>query len=81
MNETAVIHQYIKNARGHKDLFLNEAVSLVKAIDLKVVYSKAIGIDKINSNTYLRSGAINNLKQTILDLNINLYRYSRPRKI
>ncbi len=72
MNETAVIHPYIKKSRGHKDLFLSEAVSLVKAIDLNIVYSKAIGIDKINSNTYLRSGVINNLKKIILDLNINL---------
>ncbi|MFL2661770.1 MAG: GTPase HflX [Alphaproteobacteria bacterium] len=72
MNETAVIHPYIKKSRGYKDLFLKEAISLVKAIELDVVYSKSVGIDKINSKTYLRSGFIDDLKQIIINSKIKL---------
>ena len=72
MNETAIIHPYIKKSREFKDLLLSEAKSLVNAIDLNIVYSKAVGLDKINSKTYLRSGFISNLKQIIIDLKVKL---------
>ena len=53
-----VIQPHLKKSREHRELLLNEAISLVKAIDLKCVFSGIAGIDKVNPKTYLNSGYV-----------------------
>ena len=74
MNEkdVLIIHPYLKNERVFKDSNLIEAVSLSKAIKLKPLISKAVGLEKINSKTYLNSGIVNQTKESVLDNNIDL---------
>ena len=67
-----VIQPHLKKSREHKEHLLNEAISLVKAIDLKCVYSGTAGIDKVNPKTYLNSGYVIFLKNKVLDLGVNL---------
>ncbi len=67
-----VIQPHLKKSREHRELLLNEAISLVKAIDLKCVYSGIAGIDKVNPKTYLNSGYVIFLKNKVLDLGVNL---------
>ena len=67
-----VIQPHLKKSREHRELLLDEAISLVKAIDLKCVYSGIAGIDKVNPKTYLNSGYVIFLKNKVLDLGVNL---------
>ncbi len=67
-----VIQPHLKKSREHRELLLNEAISLVKAIDLKCVFSGIAGIDKVNPKTYLNSGYVFFLKNKVLDLGVNL---------
>ena len=67
-----VIQPHLKKSREHREHLLNEAISLVKAIDLKCVYSGTAGIDKVNPKTYLNSGYVIFLKNKVLDLGVNL---------
>ena len=51
-----VIHPYLKRKRINKDYYLEEAVNLVKAINLNCVDSILVGLDKISSKTYFNEG-------------------------
>ena len=57
-----VIHPYLKKGRINKDYFLEEAVNLVKAINLNCVDSLLVGLDKISPKTYLNKGFIRKIK-------------------
>ena len=57
-----VIHPYLKKGRIPKDYFLEEAVNLVKAINLNCVDSLLVGLDKISPKTYLNKGFIRKIK-------------------
>ncbi len=70
--DTFVIHPYLKKSKDNKDILLNEAISLVKAINLKCIFSAIVGIDKVNSKTYLNSGYVNLLKNKVNELTANL---------
>ena len=59
--EIIIINPYFKKNRYNKDYYLQEAKDLIKSINLGVNYSLSIGIDKINSRTYLNSGNISKL--------------------
>ncbi len=69
---TMVIQPYIKKSRGSKELLLNEAISLVKAIELECVYSSSVGIDGVNPKTYIKWGYVSFIKEKVLDLDIKL---------
>ncbi len=69
---TFVIHPYLKKSKYDKFLLLNEAVSLAKAINLKCIFSETVGLDKINSKTYLNSGYVELLRTKAIDTNVNL---------
>ena len=78
-NDIIVIHPYLKTSRGEKDYFLNEAVNLVKAINLNCLYSGCVGLEKISPKTYLNEGFLlklnqrrNDLKSDLIFLNTNL---------
>ena len=66
-----VIQPHLKKSREHRELLLNEAISLVKAIDLKCVYSGIAGIDKVNQKLILTQVMLF-LKNKVLDLGVNL---------
>ena len=67
-----VIHPYLKRKRINKAYFLEEAVNLVKAINLNCIDSFLVGLDKISSKTYLNKGFIRNIKHEICVTNIDL---------
>ncbi len=70
--EIFVIQPYLKKSREFKEFLLNEAISLVKAINLKCVFSRIVGLDKINPKTYLKSGYIDFLKGKTNELSVSL---------
>ena len=53
-----VIHPYLKKKRINKDYFLEEAINLVKAINLNCIDSLLVGLDTISPKTYLNKGFI-----------------------
>ena len=67
-----VIHPYLKRKRINKDYFLEEAVNLVKAIDLNCVDSLLVGLDKISSKTYFNEGFIRKIKLETTNTKIDL---------
>ena len=69
---TFVIHPYLKKTKYDKLLLLNEAVSLARAINLKCIFSDTVGLDKINSKTYLNSGYVELIKIKATELSVNL---------
>ena len=71
-NNVIVIQPYLKNRTNEKDDFLSEAVNLIRAINFNPVYNRTVGLDKINTKTYLNSGYTNFLKDKIVELNINV---------
>ena len=46
-----VIHPYLKKSRLDKEYFLEEAINLVKAINLNCIYSSYAGLQNINTKT------------------------------
>ena len=62
-NDVFVIHPYLKIRRMFKDSDLEEAYKLTEAIDLNPIFIKSVGLDKINSKTFLNSGFV----KTIFD--------------
>ncbi len=69
---TFVIHPYLKKTKYDKLLLLNEAVSLARAINLNCIFSDTVGLDKINSKTYLNSGYVELIKIKATELSVNL---------
>ena len=67
-----VIHPYLKRKRINKDYFLEEAVNLVKAINLNCVDSILVGLDKISSKTYFNKGFISKIKLETNNIKIDL---------
>ena len=67
-----VIHPYLKRKRINKDYFLEEAVNLVKAINLNCIDSLSVGLDKISSKTFLNKGFIRKLKLEASNSKIDL---------
>ena len=67
-----VIHPYLKKKRINKDYFLEEAVNLVKAINLNCVDSLLVGLDKISSKTFLNKGFIRKIKLEASNSKIDL---------
>ncbi len=67
-----VIHPYLKKSRLDKEYFLEEAINLVKAINLNCIYGSYAGLQNINTKTYLNFGYINNLKEIIQKNQVNL---------
>ena len=67
-----VIHPYLKRKRINKDYFLEEAVNLVKAINLNCIDSLLVGLDKINSKTFLNKGFIRKIKLEASNSKIDL---------
>ena len=67
-----VIHPYLKRKRINKDYFLEEAVNLVKAINLNCVDSLLVGLDKISSKTFLNKGFIRKIKLEASNSKIDL---------
>ena len=51
--EAFVIQPYLKFKRYNKDFLLDEAIKLLEAIDLKCVFSKSVGLEKIHPKTFL----------------------------
>tara|TARA_B100000900_G_C20517500_1_gene690716 strand:+ start:192 stop:1298 length:1107 start_codon:yes stop_codon:yes gene_type:complete len=70
--KTLVIQPYLKKTRNSKELLLNEAVSLVEAIQLNCVFPSHVGIDSVTPKTYLKSGYVTYIKQKVIELNIKL---------
>ncbi len=60
MNEkdAFVIQPYLKFKRYNKDFLLDEAIKLLEAIDLKCVFSKSVGLEKIHPKTFFNSGYV-----------------------
>ena len=67
-----VIHPYLKRKRINKDYFLEEAINLVKAINLNCVDSILVGLDKISSKTYFNEGFIRKIKLETSNIKIDL---------
>ena len=67
-----VIHPYLKKKRINKDYFLEEAVNLVKAINLNCIDSLLVGLDKISSKTFLNKGFIRKIKLEASNSKIDL---------
>ena len=67
-----VIHPYLKRKRINKDYFLEEAVNLVKAINLNCHDSILVGLDKISSKTYFNKGFIRKIKLETSNTKIDL---------
>lgn len=67
-----VLHPFIKQSRDSKELLLEEAISLVEAIELKCIFSSLVGIDNINPKTYIKSGYVKFLKEKVVDLDAQL---------
>ena len=67
MNEqdALVIQPYLKLKRYDKDYLLNEGINLLRAINLKCVFSQAVGLDDIHPRTFFRSGYVGFLLKTI----------------
>ena len=71
-NNVIIIHPYLKLKRVNKQVDLNEASKLVEAINLKTVYKRSVGIEKVNSKTYLNIGIVDELKNFIRKSKTNL---------
>ncbi len=69
---TLVIHPFVKKSRDSKEFLLDEAVSLVQAIELECIYSSLVGLDNINPKTYIKSGYVKFLKEKAIDLEAQL---------
>jgi len=67
-----VIHPYLKRKRINKDYFLEEAINLVKAINLNCIDSLLVGLDKISSKTFLNKGFIRRIKLEASNSKIDL---------
>ena len=70
--EIIIINPYFKKNRYNKDYYLQEAKDLIKSINLCIYYSLSIGIDKINTRTYLNSGNISKLCKIKTEANIDI---------
>ena len=68
-----VIHPYLKKSRLDKEYFLEEAINLVKAINLNCIYSSYAGLQNINTKTYLNFGYINNLRKLFKKIRLIWY--------
>ena len=62
-----VIHPYLKTKRIQKDYDLEEASKLTEAINLNPIYSRSIGLEKINPKTYLNKGVVELLKKEVVE--------------
>ena len=69
---TIVVQPYLKKIRVKKESFLNEALRLVRAIDLKCTLEVSVGLYKINPRTYLNSGYVSYLKNKKEEMEIDL---------
>ena len=67
-----VIHPYLKKKRINKDYFLEEAVNLVKAINLNCIDSLLVGLDTISPKTYLNKGFIRKIKLEASNYKVDL---------
>ncbi len=67
-----VIHPYLKKKRINKDYFLEEAINLVKAINLNCIDSLLVGLDTISPKTYLNKGFIRKIKLEASNNNVDL---------
>ena len=74
MNEKEVIliHPYLKKNRYYKEAFLDEAKRLISAINLRTNKFFSIGLEKINSQTFINTGNINKLKKIKYENQIDL---------
>ena len=67
-----VIHPYLKKKRINKDYFLEEAINLVKAINLNCIDSLLVGLDTISPKTYLNKGFIRKIKLEASNYKVDL---------
>ena len=67
-----VIHPYLKKKRINKDYFLEEAVNLVKAINLNCIDNLLVGLDTISPKTYLNKGFIRKIKLEASNYKVDL---------
>ena len=67
-----VIHPYLKKKRVNKDYFLEEAINLVKAINLNCIDSLLVGLDTISPKTYLNKGFIRKIKLEASNYKVDL---------
>ena len=67
-----VIHPYLKKKRINKDYFLEEAINLVKAINLNCIDSLLVGLETISPKTYLNKGFIRKIKMEISNYKVDL---------
>ncbi len=70
--DTIVIHPYLKSLRNEKEYFLDEAINLVKAINLNCLHNNSVGLEKISPKTYLNTGFLNTLNKKKQELNVDL---------
>ena len=71
-NDVFVIHPYLKIRRMFKDSDLEEAYKLTEAIDLNPIFVKSVGLDKINSKTFLNSGFVKIISEKAKSLKTEL---------
>ena len=71
-NDVFVIHPYLKIRRMFKDSDLEEAYKLTEAIDLNPIFIKSVGLDKINSKTFLNSGFVKTISEKAKSLKTEL---------
>lgn len=70
---TMVLYPYIrKNNILNIESRLAEAISLAKAISLDIVYSETVGMQKLNSATYIGVGKVRDLAELIVSQEIDL---------
>jgi len=67
-----VIHPYLKKKRINKDYFLEEAINIVKAINLNCIDSLLVGLDTISPKTYLNKGFIRKIKLEASNYKVDL---------
>ena len=67
-----VIQPYLKISRYDKDYYLKEAINLVRSININCVFSQSVGLQRIDSKTYLNSGYVSLLKEKRSILKNNL---------
>jgi len=68
-----VIHPELrgKNSSRPVELMLNEAISLSKAIGLKVVHSEVVNLSKLQASSYVGKGVAGRLARLALNYNTN----------
>lgn len=67
-----VIHPYLKSRRIFKDSDLDEAYKLTEAINLNPVFIQSVGLDSINSKTFLNSGFVKITSEKVKTLKTEL---------